>query len=362
MTWRTYAIAGGALATVVLILWVSGRQNERAAQSAPAQPAPPQPAAAQPAPVGDSSTMPAAPSFVEGGGITLRSVRVKFPPSDITFPGGRQADAINNHCLLCHSAGMVLNQPDLSRAAWQGVVEQMHKDFKAPFAAADAPAIVDDLVNLKDAKARPAARPADAEQGAVIAAQGTAAGATACAQCHAFNGVSDASGAFPRIGGQSAYYLAQQLRDFASGVRTNALMSPVAKGLSADDIADVTAYYAGVDAPVLPLKAPDPALVQLGEKLASVGNARRQIQSCNNCHGPGGVGEPPAIPYLGGQYSHYITFALREWQRGFRKNSTNTMSVVAHKLDKQEIAAVAAYYQQSRSPLKPVKAQPKEGK
>jgi cytochrome c553 len=304
--------------------------------------------------------MASAPSLVEGGGITLRSVRVKLPPSDITFPGGRQADAINSHCLLCHSAGMVLYQPDLSRAAWQGVVEQMHKDFKAPFAAADAPAIVDDLVKLQAGQLRPAGRPADVEHGAVIAAQGTAAGATACAQCHAFNGVSDASGAFPRIAGQSAYYLGQQLRDFASGVRTNALMSPVAKGLSADDIADVAAYYAGLDAPFLPLKAPDPALVKLGEKLATVGDARRQVQSCNNCHGPGGVGEPPAIPYLGGQYSQYITFTLREWQRSYRKSSPNVMEVEAHKLDPQQIAAAAAYFQQSPSPLKKAKVKPKE--
>ena len=55
-------------------------------------------------------------------------------------------------------------------------------------------------------------------------------GAPACAQCHAFNGGSDGSGAFPRIAGQSAYYLGKQLRDFTSGVRANAIMSPIAKG------------------------------------------------------------------------------------------------------------------------------------
>ena len=80
-------------------------------------------------------------------------------------------------------------------------------------------------------------------RGAVIAAQGTVAGAPPCAQCHAFNGVSDASGAFPRLAGQSAYYLAEQLRDFASGMRSNAFMTPIAKALTADDIADVAAYY-----------------------------------------------------------------------------------------------------------------------
>jgi cytochrome c553 len=165
-------------------------------------------------------------------------------------------------------------------------------------------------------QAQSQARQPDIKRGAVIAAQGTPAGAPACAQCHAFNGASDGSGAFPRIAGQSAYYLAKQLRDFASGVRTNAIMSPIVKALSPNDVADVAAYYAGVDAPFLPLKAPDAALVKRGEVLAKVGSAERQIQACDNCHGPGGAGEPPAIPSLAGQYANYIAFTLREWQHG----------------------------------------------
>ncbi len=192
-------------------------------------------------------------------------------------------------------------------------------------------------------------RQPNVQRGAMIAAQGTAAGAVACAQCHAFNGVSDSSGAFPRITGQSREYLAKQLRDFASGERSNAIMTPIAKALAADDIEDAAAYFAGVGGPFLPLKAPDPALVKLGETLATVGNARRQIQSCNNCHGPGGAGESPAIPYLAGQYSTYISFTLREWMRGYRKGSPNQMAVVVRQLNEQEIAAVAAYYQQARS-------------
>ena len=185
-------------------------------------------------------------------------------------------------------------------------------------------------------------------RGAVIAAQGTVAGAPPCAQCHAFNGVSDASGAFPRVAGQSAYYLAEQLRDFASERRSNAFMTPIAKALTADDIADVAAYYSGLDAPFLPLRKPDEALVKAGEQLAKVGNESRRIQACDNCHGPGGAGEPPTLPYLAGQYATYIAFELRMWQRGYRKNSPDGMAVVARALDEREIAAVAAYYQQVR--------------
>jgi cytochrome c553 len=90
-------------------------------------------------------------------------------------------------------------------------------------------------------------REPDASHGAVIAAQGTPNAAPACAQCHAFNGVSDGSGAFPRIAGQSAYYLAKQLRDFTSGVRV--IMTPIAQALTADDIADVAATMPGSKRP-----------------------------------------------------------------------------------------------------------------
>lgn len=187
------------------------------------------------------------------------------------------------------------------------------------------------------------------QRGAEIAAQGTPAGAPGCAQCHAFNGASDGSGAFPRVAGQSAYYLAKQLRDFGSEVRDNAVMSPIAKAMTPQDIADAAAYYAGLHAPFLPLPKPDPALVKQGEQIAAVGNEGRSIQACNNCHGPGGAGEPPAIPYLAGQYASYLALELRMWQRGFRKSSPNEMAFVSRQLTDQEIAAVAAYYQQVRA-------------
>ena len=244
---------------------------------------------------------------------------------------------------------MVLNQAYLSQSTWHDEVEKMRTDFKAPISEEDVPKIVDYLVNLKEIMSRPPEHSPDPQHGAEIAAQGTAAGAVACAQCHAFNGVSDSSGAFPRIARQSPYYLSKEMHDYVSGMRSNAIMTPIAKKLTDDDIADVTAYYAGVKGPFLPLKAPDPALVKLGETLASVGNNQRQIQSCNNCHGPDGAGGPPAIPYLAGQYSYYIAFTLHEWQRGFRRNSAYVMGEVAGHLDEQDIAALAAYFQQLRS-------------
>jgi cytochrome c553 len=343
MTRSAYAIVAGAIAAVGVMLLMSATHAGWIGQPALAAPA----TAAQPALAAEAPTIAPAPSIVEGGGITLHSVSVNFPRSDVTFPGAG-AEAINNDCLICHSAAMVLDQANLSRAQWQNIVDQMRNDFKAPFAAEDAPAIVDYLVNLRHVMSRTTSSPPDAKRGAVIAAQGTAGGAPACAQCHAFNGVSDGSGAFPRLAGQSAYYLAKQLRDFTSGIRVNAIMTPVASALTADDIADVAAYYAGIEAPFLPLRKAEAALNKQGEELAKRGSAARRLQACDNCHGAEGAGEPPAIPYLAGQYAPYIALELHMWRRGFRKSIPEAMGVVAKLLDDQEIAAVAAYYQQVR--------------
>lgn len=94
----------------------------------------------------------AAPSTASAAGITLRSVSVDLPNGDRTFSGGAEADAINNNCLACHSAGMVLNQPALTRAAWQQEVEKMREQYKAPVDEADVPAIVAYLAAHKGAQ------------------------------------------------------------------------------------------------------------------------------------------------------------------------------------------------------------------
>jgi cytochrome c553 len=186
--------------------------------------------------------------------------------------------------------------------------------------------------------------------GAVIAAQGIPP-VPACAACHAFDGSSDGSGAFPRIATLPADYFEAQMRDFASGVRGNAIMSPIAKSLTPEEINSVATYYAGVKAPFPPLKSASLGLIKLGEHLATAGDAAKSIPGCDLCHGPQGNGQLGIAPYLGGQYADYIAFTLHMWQRGYRKNSPDVMEPFAKKLDDQQIAAVAAYYQQvSASP------------
>jgi cytochrome c553 len=333
----TKAAIGGVTglgATLLLLATLT----ESTAQSPPAQPA----------------TGAAAPSSVSVGDITLRSVSVVLPESQRTFAGGGTADAINKDCLICHSAGMVLTQPELSLAQWKAEEAKMRSAYDAPIDPKDDDVIADYLAKLRLTNSALAyqqirAHQADPEHGKVIAEQGTAGGAPGCAGCHALNGSSDGSGAFPRIAGQSAYYLGKQMRAFASDLRNNAIMSPIAKAMSASDIGDVAAYYAGLNPPFPPLPQPAPALVSDGERLAMGGDSTKGISACENCHGPRGEGGSPAIPYLAGQYAHYIASELQMWRRGYRKNSSDVMLIIAGKLDDHEIESLAAYYQQLRA-------------
>ena len=156
-------------------------------------------------------------------------------------------------------------------------------------------------------------RQTDRERGAVIAAQGTAAGAPACAQCHAFNGASDGSGAFPRIAGQSANYLAKQMRDFSVGCSRQRHYVADRQGADAGrDRRRGGLLCRSSPLPSCRCATADPALIKRGEELAKVGSASSGIQACDNCHGPGGAGEPPAIPYLAGQYAPYIALRIAD--------------------------------------------------
>jgi cytochrome c5 len=79
----------------------------------------------------------------------LKPVKIDLPDSDKMFPDGPGADAINNNCLACHSADMVLNQPALSKQAWATEVNKMINNYKAPIAPEDVGAIVNYLTALK---------------------------------------------------------------------------------------------------------------------------------------------------------------------------------------------------------------------
>jgi hypothetical protein len=83
--------------------------------------------------------------------LVLKSVSVELPNGDRMFPAGPGADAANGNCLACHSAGMVLNQPAMSKAQWEAEVNKMRTAFKAPIDSKDVATIVDYLVRIRGA-------------------------------------------------------------------------------------------------------------------------------------------------------------------------------------------------------------------
>lgn len=187
-------------------------------------------------------------------------------------------------------------------------------------------------------------------RGAQIAALGNGRGAPACASCHAFNGVADPSGAFPRLAGQSQAYILQSLNGFANGSRKNALMTGIATVMSDQERADVAAYYASVTAPVPPSPQADEKIIEAGRVIATIGVNDQQIPACAACHGPFGRSATPTIPSLAGQYGRYIAFELQMFRGGERTSGADSMTPLAHSLSDAQIAAVGAYFQRVGSP------------
>lgn len=83
--------------------------------------------------------------------LELKSVNVNLPRGGRRF-SGPGAETVNNNCLACHSVGMVLTQPVLSKGQWTIEVNKMIDAYKAPIAKKDVGAIVDYLSKLQPAK------------------------------------------------------------------------------------------------------------------------------------------------------------------------------------------------------------------
>jgi cytochrome c553/cytochrome c2 len=174
----------------------------------------------------------------------------------------------------------------------------------------------------------------------------------ACVGCHGNRGEGNPAAGSPRIAGQSAYYLLKQLDSYANGSRRDRVMEPIARGLPPELRADVAAYYARIEAP-FDDRARTARPPERGRVLAMHGDDGLGVQACRNCHGPGGVGEPPNIPYIAGLDAEYHAAELTAWKEGTRTNDAGQqMFRVAAALSAEDIGAVAQYYA-SLTPPKP---------
>jgi cytochrome c553 len=175
-----------------------------------------------------------------------------------------------------------------------------------------------------------------------------------CSACHGPNGNS-ASPEWPRLAGQNAVYIVEQLRLFRSGVRNNPVMKPLASTLSDQDIDDLAVYYeaqtpAGLEA--------DPSYWQAGEALYLRGDQAHDVPACVACHGPVGRGNLAAgYPALRAQQSVYVVKQLNDYASGARYTGSNPaaaarngamMFTIAGRLSPEQIRDVASYVQGMR--------------
>ena len=194
--------------------------------------------------------------------------------------------------------------------------------------------------------ASPAICQVAAKAGEALAKKGGS-GLAACAQCHGANGEGHAAAGFPRLAGQNKIYLEKQLQDFKVKERRNSpIMQPIAQALSAQQMAEVSDYYASLPAGKSTARG-DKASSSRGLELAQHGNWDKGVPACFACHGAKGMGIAPFFPGLAGQNAMYISKQLNAWKTGARRNDPQgLMKAVAEKMNAEEIAAVSAYLEE----------------
>ena len=153
----------------------------------------------------------------------------------------------------------------------------------------------------------------------------------------------------PNLAGIDALVTYKQLDDFRSGTRLSGPMSAIAQSLSAQDYADVAAYFASQSG--LPNNSGRRALRSDSgfhnsdpiQKLMFAGDPKRGIAACASCHGPGGylIGAPALI----NQNALYLEQQLQAFSQGTRANDTNMpMRTIAGLLTPAERKALASVY------------------
>jgi cytochrome c553 len=163
---------------------------------------------------------------------------------------------------------------------------------------------------------------------AALAADEIEAKAQACAACHGDKGVPIDPKTMPVIWGQQQSYLMKQLRDFRSGERNSAIMSPLARNLAEDDLRKIAAYFAAKPWPArrAPTNPPSPP---------------KGIAQCQACHQPNFEGGMPA-PRLAGLSYEYLAGEMREFASGERTNNLD-MPKFMQALPQRERDAIARY-------------------
>jgi cytochrome c553 len=175
--------------------------------------------------------------------------------------------------------------------------------------------------------------------------------AAVCFACHGPDGNSQ-NPVWPRLAGQNAVYIAEQLHLFRAGTRQNPVMQPMAAGLSDQDIDNLAVFFAAQTPTGLEA---DPSYWKAGRALYLHGDAAREVPGCVACHGPLGRGNPAAgYPALEAQQSVYVVSQLQSYANGTRYSGPDATTAtpnsiimfdIAKRLTPEQMRDVASYVQ-----------------
>ena len=169
-------------------------------------------------------------------------------------------------------------------------------------------------------------------------------GVPACASCHGMRGEGVAVQDGPRLAHLNEDYLDAQLEGFAAGGRQSVVMGPIAKKLTPDQRASLSAYLAALPAAHEAGVSIGRANLARGQQIAALGDWAVQAPPCGSCHGPQGGGVGSLTPPLVGQSQDYLFRQLTAFRDGDRTGPLGLMSGIAKRLSIADLHAVAAYY------------------
>lgn len=163
-----------------------------------------------------------------------------------------------------------------------------------------------------------------------------------CSTCHGADGNSD-SPQFPKLAGQQANYLKNQLLKFKDHSRYDRLapefMYGISHALTPKQVDELAEYFSGQN-----LRNQD--IKQLadnhpGKIIFQNGIADRGIPPCQACHGESALGQYD-YPRLAGQHKQYLIKQLHVFHENSGRPDT-PMEVVTKSLTEKEIDQVASY-------------------
>ncbi len=172
---------------------------------------------------------------------------------------------------------------------------------------------------------------------------------TRCIACHGLDG--QGRGAFPKLAGQSARYLADSIEAYQAAARNSGIMGPAVEWLSDSEIQQAAKYYADLSSslrkPTVPITSTGTARISLGREIAQQGLVKQKVGACVQCHGdPGGQSVSPDYPVLAGQRADYLLQQLHLFRQKVRGGTSRQriMTDMAELLTDEQIEAVANYY------------------